>query len=110
MDRQGRIAAWCCGHARWYPRNSSTLLRVVPENLLWVEDPATKDRVRVVPGELRRRDVRVGTHVAVSPGALPRFLERFCEVYGKLGKAEAIISTAAAHHRLLWMHPFIDGN
>lgn len=83
---------------------------LLPEDLLWVEDPATKDRVRVVPGELRRRDVQVGTHVAVSPGALPRFLERFSEVYGKLGKAEAIISTAAAHHRLLWMHPFTDGN
>src|ERR1700693_4388493 len=28
----------------------------LPEDLLWVEDPATKERVRVVPGELRRKD------------------------------------------------------
>jgi Fic family protein len=83
---------------------------LLPEDLLWVEDPATKDRIRVVPGELRKRDVQVGIHVAVSPGALPRFLERFSEVYGSAGRAEAIVATAAAHHRLLWMHPFIDGN
>jgi len=83
---------------------------LLPEDLLWVEDPATKERLRVVPGELRTRDVRVGTHVAISPGALPRFLDRFEQVYGNVGKTESIISTAAAHHRLLWMHPFMDGN
>jgi Fic family protein len=54
--------------------------------------------------------VQVGTHVAISPGALPRFLERFDQVYSKLGKTESIISNAAAHHRLLWIHPFTDGN
>jgi Fic family protein len=83
---------------------------LLPEDLLWVEDPATKERIRVVPGELRKRDVQVGNHVPISAGALPRFLQRFEHVYGKLGKADAIISAAAAHHRLLWMHPFLDGN
>src|ERR1039458_9963707 len=83
---------------------------LLPEDLLWVEDPATKERVRVAPGELRQRDVQVGRHVAISPGALPRFLERFENVYGRLGKTETIIGSAAAHHRLLWMHPFLDGN
>ena len=83
---------------------------LLPEDLLWVEDPATKERVRVIPGELRHRDVLVGRHIAISPGALPRFLQRFEEVYAGVGKTESIISTAAAHHRLLWMHPFLDGN
>jgi Fic family protein len=41
---------------------------------------------------------------------LPRFLDRFEAVYSKLGKAETILSSAAAHHRLLWIHPFLDGN
>src|SRR5207253_659464 len=63
---------------------------LLPEDLLWVEDPITKERVRVVPGELRRRDVKVGNHIAVSPGAMPRFLERFEEAYGSLGKTESI--------------------
>jgi Fic family protein len=39
---------------------------LLPEDLLWVEDPEKKERVRVVPGETRKRDVVVGTHVAVS--------------------------------------------
>src|SRR5579863_10662370 len=58
---------------------------LLPEDLLWVEDPVTKEKLRVVPGEFRTRDVKVGTHVAISPGALPRFLERFEQVYAKVG-------------------------
>ena len=84
--------------------------KLLPEDLLWVEDPETRERVCVVPGELRNRGVKVGLHVPVSPGALPRFLHHFEQVYGNIGKTESIISTAAAHHRLLWMHPFLDGN
>jgi Fic family protein len=83
---------------------------LLPDDLLWVEEPATKERFRVEPGELRRRDVKVGRHVAISPGAVPRFLARFEQVYGQTGKTESIIAIAAAHHRLLWTHPFLDGN
>jgi Fic family protein len=82
----------------------------LPENLLWVEDPKTGERLRVVPGELRRRDVSVSNHIATSPGSVPRFLERFETIYGGLGKSERILAAAAAHHRLLWIHPFLDGN
>jgi Fic family protein len=64
----------------------------------------------VVPGAWRRDDVRVGQLFAISPGAVPRFLQRFEDVYGKLGRAETILAAAAAHHRLLWIHPFADGN
>ena len=82
----------------------------LPGELLWVEDPETGERMPVVPGELRRRDVKVGRHIPVSPGALSRFLDRFEQVYGGLGKTESILAAAAAHHRLLWIHPFLDGN
>ena len=83
---------------------------LLPDDLLWVEDPEEKERVKVVPGELRRRDVKVGTHIPVSPGALQRFLGRFEEVYGHLSRTDSILGIAAAHHRLLWIHPFLDGN
>ncbi len=83
---------------------------LLPEDLLWVEDQETLERVRVVAGELRRKDVKVGEHIAVSPAAVPRFLKRFEEVYNHLGKTDSILGSAAAHHRLLWIHPFIDGN
>jgi Fic family protein len=82
---------------------------LLPEELLWVENE-TKERIQVIPGKLRDRDVAVGRHVPVSPGALPRFLTRFEEAYAKLGKTDAIIASASAHHRLLWIHPFLDGN
>ena len=89
-------------HKRFYDQ--------LPKDLLWVEDPATKEKIEVIPGELRDRDVAVGNHVPVSPPAVPRFLKRFEEVYSKLGKTETIIAAAAAHHRLAWIHPFLDGN
>jgi Fic family protein len=82
----------------------------LPEDLLWVEDPATREKIKVVAGEFRHRDVAVGTHIPVSAPAVPRFLQRFEEVYGRLGKTETIIAAAAAHHRLAWIHPFLDGN
>ena len=82
----------------------------LPEDLLWVEDPETKEKIEVVPGELRHRDVAVGRHIPVSAPAVPRFLKHYEEVYSKLGKTETIIATAAAHHRLAWIHPFLDGN
>jgi Fic family protein len=83
---------------------------LLPEDLLWVEDSETKERQRIVPGELRAGDVRVGSHIAISPGAVPRFLRRFAEVYGTIGKTDSVLAVAAAHHRLLWIHPFLDGN
>ena len=82
----------------------------LPADLLTVEDPVTKEKAQVIPGALRTRDVRVGQHIPISPGAVPRFLRRFQEVYGGLGTAETVIAAAAAHHRLVWIHPFLDGN
>ena len=83
---------------------------LLPEDLLWIEDPTTKERIRVAPGQMRHRDVTVGQHLAISPGAVPRLLQRFGEFYGNLGKTDVILSAAAAHHRLVWIHPFLDGN
>lgn len=83
---------------------------LLPEELRWAENPDTKERIAVIPGEMRKRDARVGRHVATSPGAIPRFMTRFEERYAGLGEFEAILATPAAHHRLLYIHPFTDGN
>jgi len=82
----------------------------LPDDLLWVEVRGSKERIQVIPGECRRHDVAVGSHVPVSAPAVPRFLARFEEGYSRLGKTETIITAAAAHHRLAWIHPFLDGN
>ncbi len=82
----------------------------LPEDLLWVEDPDTHRRSRVIPGTFREENVRVGGHVPIRAPAVPRFLERYEAVYGPLGRTETILAAAAAHHRLLWIHPYLDGN
>lgn len=82
----------------------------LPPELLIVEDPDSRERFRVEPGQLRKRDVKVGNHIPISPGAIPRFLDRFETTYSNLGKMETILCAAAAHHRLAWIHPFLDGN
>ncbi len=83
---------------------------MLPAELRVVTEPDTSRLVHVVGGELRNDDVKVGRHLAVSPGAVPRFMDRFEEVYGQLGRAETILASAAIHHRFLWIHPFADGN
>ncbi len=84
----------------------------LPDELLWVENPETGNRLKVIPGELRANFVCVGQHVPPSAGALPRFLKRFTEAYqpSRLSRMRQVVAVAAAHHRLLWIHPFLDGN
>jgi len=82
----------------------------VPADLLVAETPDARKAVKVVPGELRTHDVQIGQLVVISPGAVPRFLRRYQEVYGSLGTSDTVIAAAAAHHRLVWIHPFLDGN
>ncbi len=82
----------------------------LPDDLLWVTDSETGRRERVTPGALRIKDVKVGRHIAVSPGAVPRFMQRFESAYRNLGRTERILSAAMGHHRFLWIHPFMDGN
>lgn len=82
----------------------------LPDELLWVVNPDTDEKLQVIPGALREDEVGVGKHIPISPGALPRFLDKYVQTYQNLGKSESIISAAASHHRLLWIHPFIDGN
>jgi Fic family protein len=84
----------------------------LPEELLWVENSDTKEKIKVVPGELRDRHVKVGRHIPPDPNELKAYLDRFVEAYStkQLSKLRKIIGVAAAHHRLLWIHPFLDGN
>ena len=84
----------------------------LPEEMRWVSDPDSGEKMRLVPGQLRMRDVRVGRHVPPLPAELPAYLARFEEAYQprQLSRFQQIIGVAASHHRLLWIHPFLDGN
>ena len=76
----------------------------LPRELLWIENPDT--------GEIREGNVIVGRHIPPTHENLPRFLYRFEEAYvpQKMSKINQAIAAAAVHHRILWIHPFYDGN
>ncbi len=84
--------------------------QLLPDDLLWVEEPKTGNKIKVMPGEYRTSDVKVGHHVAISPGSVARFMQRYEQFYSNLNRHNSIVAAAAAHHRLLWIHPFLDGN
>lgn len=89
-----------------------TFCEQLPEELLWVTNPDTGKRTRVYPGEFRAEHVRVGDHIAPAPTEIAAMLERLCETYkdAAVSRVYRTVAVAAAHHRLLWIHPFLDGN
>ncbi|MEQ1619335.1 MAG: Fic family protein [Terricaulis sp.] len=82
----------------------------LPDDLRWVENKDTGEKLPLIPGEYRQHFVKVGSHTPISPGAIVRFMVRFEQAYENLSRAQAIIACAAAHHRFAWIHPFLDGN
>ena len=82
----------------------------MPESLRFIEGPPGP-RTEVRPGQLRSGHVKVGHHVPPAAGELPGWLHRLSEAApGRFGPADRPVAVAALHHRLLWVHPFADGN
>jgi Fic family protein len=74
-------------------------------------DLRTLDGQMIEPGKLRQRDVKVGGHEPPPHNSLTTLLDHFSMRYGTLSAGEnLLIGVACAHHRLAWIHPFIDGN
>jgi Fic family protein len=90
-------------HERFYSR--------MPERLRWVKGD-NEEKEWVEAGVFRNRAVAVGAHIPPKAESLDRFLERFASSYdpAKQHGVRPLIALAAAHHRLMWIHPFLDGN
>ncbi len=90
-------------HERFYSR--------LPDRLRWARSDEGESAY-VEAGQLRTRFVKVGRHVPPAAEALDSFLERFAFFYdpAKQHGVRPLIALAAAHHRLMWIHPFLDGN
>ena len=84
----------------------------LPAELLQNPDPKTGKEVTVVPGEFRNNEVLIGAHLAPVASELPNFMRFFEDRYqvATLSRVMQIIAVGASHHRLLWIHPFLDGN
>jgi Fic family protein len=74
-------------------------------------DLVTDEGEPIPPGQFRQRDVSVGLHVAPQASSLGAFLDRWARFYGGVRRGDAsLVALAAAHQRLGWIHPFMDGN
>jgi Fic family protein len=94
----------CWLHKSFYER--------VPESFLKVFYPDRKEHIIMQPGKLRTGNIQIGNHIPPKWECLPEFLKRFETAYtsnSNIGHRK-LISTASSHHRLTWIHPFLDGN
>jgi Fic family protein len=93
----------CWIHKGFYER--------MPEEYLVVQRTNGKTE-KVIPGKTRELEVEVGRHLPPKSEYLCTFMKRFEEVYDpqKLKGLRQVIAAAASHHRLAWIHPFLDGN
>jgi Fic family protein len=84
----------------------------VPEEFLVQRDMRGERQAIMTPGTLRDEEVKVGSHIPPSPAHLPFLLRRFREAYGleSVRGTTRLVCAAASHHRLLWIHPFLEGN
>lgn len=92
-------------HTRFYAHLPEEARRLV------VSD--TGREVDVVPGEWRSERVSVGTHDAPEAADLDPLLARWESRFAPRGfppGAERLLALIASHHRLLFIHPFRDGN
>ena len=72
-------------------------------------------KLPIVPGEFRKsddEDVDVGRHSPPSSKRVDAFMAYFAERFAVADKSPSarIIAVASAHHRLNYIHPFLDGN
>lgn len=84
----------------------------LPEKLWEIRDEEGDTSDIVEPGKWRIRGVKVGAHIPPESNDIPALMKRFCETYhpDRFPGDRKLIGIMAAHHRLLWLHPFLDGN
>jgi Fic family protein len=92
--------------------DSSRVLQKSPRRVSHRKNPKTGKVHTVEPGEFRGIEVQVGAHIAPLASSLSAFLGRFSRAYSakEIPQHRRVIALAASHHRLAWIHPFVDGN
>lgn len=83
--------------------------RRLPESM-WIAKTKSDVTQPLRPGDFRAGFVDVGKHLAPAPKVVPDMLAHLHAAYGRVRGIARIVAIAAMHHRLLWVHPFDDGN
>ena len=84
-------------------------LQLLPDDLIQHDDAGHVQAVS--PGQWRAVGVQVGQHIPPDPLTITRFMAEWQQAYQHAAAGEtALIALMAAHHRLAWVHPFLDGN
>jgi Fic family protein len=74
-------------------------------------DRKTDDGQVILPGAWRTSLVTAGEHLAPGPERIEPLLLEWQQHYAtRPGLEQALLAAVCSHHRLLWVHPFIDGN
>ncbi len=83
----------------------------LPDELRVVKDSSGRE-YSLCPGEMRTYNVDIASHVPPDFSCLNDYMSRFHECYGsgRIIETRRLVAIAASHHRLLWIHPFGDGN
>lgn len=73
----------------------------------------SEEFITMEAGKLRERNVAIAKHTAPEFSELSTSLnhyEHFYKTYPYQTQARKLIHAMASHHRLTWLHPFLDGN
>lgn len=94
----------CSIHRRFYEQ--------LPARFKTVQDAGGTSSADITPGAYRDRYVKVGRLVPVAPEQVSAFMDEFDRQYAldRFSRPEKLAAIAASHHRLMWIHPFLDGN
>ncbi|AXA25073.1 Fic family protein [Pseudomonas putida] len=84
----------------------------MPDEVLELQSFEPAITARMVPGEFRTCEVRVGQHIPPTSQQLHAHLNNFERMYRLdwIHGQSRFFAAAASHHRLMWIHPFTDGN
>jgi len=95
-------------HERLYSKEEMGVFCNIPSNQ---EGTAS---VTMIAGKLRENDVSVGKHTAPLHQELSSLFATYESFYNKdfskFTQAHKLIYAIVAHHKLTWLHPFLDGN
>lgn len=83
--------------------------QLAPADLIQFNEEGVEEVVQ--PGVWRTVGVKIGQHIPPDPASIPAFMDEWNRGYKyALAGESALIALLAAHHRLTWIHPFLDGN